>query len=195
MNWKAVAALAVITLVGFVGWQVHLYLDAHAIAVYGAQGWQIQREGWAMLLQLWPAALLVTIIGGIAGTALFVRLYGHAALADESERVREAERAQREAERERDQAFSSEQQAHEIARHNLDRERATVEQFRQQLLQQREKFLAWEARLQEREALAAAEVERAQANEARAERQKRNASAAYQRKKQKLEKQKAPLRG
>jgi hypothetical protein len=195
MNWKTVVALIGVALVGVAAWQTHRYLDARAIAVYSTQGWQIQSEGWAMLWQLWPAALLPALVIGLLGTALFVRVYGHAALADESERVKEYQMAAQQAERERDQAFKSEQQAQEIARRNVARERAAVEQFRQQLLSEHQKFQAWEARLQEREALAAAEVERAQANEARAERQKRNASAAYQRKKQKLEQQKTPLRG
>lgn len=186
MNWKTVAALIVLAGAGLAGWQTHLYMSDRAIAVYDAQGWQIQSEGWAMLLQLWPAALLITLIGGMIGTALVAHLFGLAHFADESERVKEAQQAQQTAERERDQAFASEQQAREIARANLDRERATVEKFRQQLLEHQGKLVAWEAQLKEREARATTEVARAQANEARAERKKQNATAAFHRKSKKL---------
>ncbi|WP_418139981.1 hypothetical protein AB9R84_15710 (plasmid) [Oceanimonas smirnovii] len=188
MNWKTIAALLGLAGTGLVAWKTHLYMNDRAIAVYGAQGWQIQSEGWAMLLQLWPAALLITLMGGMIGTALVAHLFGLAHFADENERVKEAQQAQQTAERERDQAFASEQQAHEIARANLDRERAALDQFRQQLLTGQQKLKSWEKQLQERETLAAAEIERARANEARGERKKKNATAAYQRQKRKLEK-------
>lgn len=187
MNWKVVAALIILAVAGVAGWKTHLYMDARAIAVLGSS-WVIQREGWAILWELWPATLLITLVGGITGSAAILTIYGYAALADENERVKQAEQAQAEAERERDKAFASEQQAHEIARRNLDRERATVEQFRQQLLEQRDKFMAWEAKLQEREALAETEVARAQESEARVSWKQHNATQAYKRKDRKIEK-------
>jgi len=193
MNWKIVATLIVLAVTGLAAWKTHLYMDARAIAVLGSEGWVIQGKGWAILWELLPPTALITLVGGIAGTAAIVTIYGHAALADENERVKLAEQAQAEAERERDQAFTSEQRAHEIARANLDRERAAVEQFRQQLLEQREKFMAWEARLREREVVAETEVARAQENEARVSWKQRNATQAYKRKDRKIEKLEARI--
>lgn len=182
MNWKMVLGLFILAVAGVTAWQAHLYLDVRTIAVNGV----VEGKGWGILARLWPFAILAAIIVGVAGNGLTAYLLGLAHYADESERVKEAERAQAEAERERDQAFASEQQAREIARANLDRERATVEQFRQQLLEHQGKLVAWEAQLKEREARATTEVARAQANEARAERRKQNATAAFHRKSKKL---------
>lgn len=193
MNWKVVAALLGLAGTGLIAWKTHLYMDARAIAVYGSEGWIIQKEGWSILQQLWPAAILIALVFGMAGTALIAKIYGHAVFADESERVKEAQQAQREAERERDQAYASERQAQESARRNLDIERATVEKFRQQLLAERDRLQRQEAEAAELKERAIAALNRADAIEARAKRRQENASAAYNRKKQQLKKLEAKI--